>query len=121
MALADGQGHPAAATMLGRSAAWLAGVQAADGGIPAWPGGVDSSGPRHSDATAQAVRIWVHTDVDRFRASIDRALEFLARLQHASGGILYHEGNDCRNTWATVFTIQAVSWARAGRPTGSVI
>ena len=121
MALADGQRHPAAPTMLGRCAAWLAGVQAADGGIPAWPDGVDPCGPRRADATAQAVRIWVRADVDRFRPSIDRALRFLARLQHASGGILYHENSDCRNTWATVFTIQAVDWARAGRPTEPVI
>jgi len=121
MALADGQRHPAAAAMFSRNAVWLAGVQAADGGIPAWPDGVDDCGPCHTDATAQAVRIWVRADARRFRPCIDRALRFLARLQHASGGILYHEQSDCRNTWATVFTIQAVDWARAGRPTESVI
>lgn len=121
MALAGGPRHPTAETMLGRSAAWLAGVQAQDGGIPAWPDAVATCGQRHADATAQAVRIWVHVDAERFRPSIDRALGFLARLQHASGGILYHEDSDCRNTWATVFTIQAVDWARAGRPTGPVI
>jgi hypothetical protein len=126
-------GWPGAGGLLAGCAEWLASIQLPAGGIPAWcedesirrPNFKAGTGATariaHADVTAQATRIWVYVDAQRFCDSIDRALTFLAGLQHPSGGIRYREGNPCLNTWATVFTAQALDWAAAGRPLGRII
>jgi hypothetical protein len=92
----------------------LARAQRADGSLPAWLDGADGHGPSRADATAQAVRIWCRLDSGRWATSIDHGLRFLGRMQHACGGILYEEGSRDVNAWATIFTLQAVHWARDG-------
>ncbi len=91
------------------AAEFFARVQRRDGSIPAW---IDGSGPARADTTAQAVRLWAATDPARYRTSIAAGLSFLEGLRAPEGGIPYEPGSRDLNTWATVFTDQAVAWAR---------
>lgn len=86
-------------------------VQRPDGGIPAWSDG----GPSRSDATAQAVRLWLLHDRSGHRAAIDRALAFLDVQCDDHGAVRYEPGSEDRNTWCTLFAAQARAWA-AGAP-----
>ena len=74
-----------------------------------------------SDATAQALRIWLilnEKGVPFFSTNVDKGFEFLGKLQclsenvHASGGIYYGQQMSNKimhvNSWATIFTIQAL-------------
>jgi len=95
-------------------AAWLAELQTANGGIPAWHDGRQASGNARTDATAQALRIWCAVDRINFSQPIGRALHFLRMLQSPQGGLFYEPGSQDVNTWATVFAIQGMEWAREG-------
>ena len=119
MVMAD-RGAPWAEGLLESAAEWLAQVQRPDGGLPAFHDGVRMD-CAHADATAQAVRIWMRTDGRRYRDRSARALGLLAALQDRSGGVRYREGSSCVNTWATIFTLQALDWFEAGRPTSRII
>jgi hypothetical protein len=92
-------------------AAWLARVQRADGGLPQWHDGARGWGPAQADVAAQAVRLWSGLGPVEHREAIDRALAFLARLAHPLGGLRYHEDSRDLNTWATLFTVQALDFA----------
>jgi hypothetical protein len=92
-------------------AAWLHRVQREDGGLPPWHDGTRSWGPAPADVAAQAVRLWSGLDRGRYADASARALGFLARLQAPSGGVRYHEDSRDVNTWATVFTVQALDFA----------
>jgi hypothetical protein len=92
----------------------LSRAQRADGSLPAWLEGTEGRGPSRTDATAQAVRLWCRLDPVRWEASIDYGLRFLGRMQHPCGGILYEERSADVNTWATIFTLQALRWAHDG-------
>jgi hypothetical protein len=92
-------------------AAWLARVQRADGGLPQWHDGVRGWGPAPADVAAQAVRLWSGLAPSMYRDAIDRALTFLARLTDPRGGLRYHEDSRDLNTWATLFTVQALDFA----------
>ncbi len=95
-----------------QGAHWLVTVQRPSGGIPAsYEDGEEGVGPSRSDATAQAIRIWLLTDPDRFRPAIERALAFLRNVTHDCGGVRYDDTCDDLNTWATIFAEQALSWA----------
>lgn len=108
--LADAIRHDARAAAE-QAAAWLAHVQRADGGLVPWHDGTRGWGPAPADVAAQAVRLWSGLDRARYRDAIDRALAFLGRLTDSSGGLRYHEASDDLNTWATVFTVQALDFA----------
>lgn len=90
---------------------WLARVQEPDGGVRAWhgPGGPD--GPAHTDATAQAMRIWLLTGPDRFAGPIERARTFLTSVWVPPRGLRYEPGSADLCSWATIFAAQALSWA----------
>lgn len=92
-------------------AAWLARIQRADGGLPSWHNGVVGRGPVAADATAQAIRIWSALDQAAYASAIDRALTCLAALTTADGAVRYHGDSDDKNTWCTVFAVQAHHWA----------
>lgn len=95
--------------------AWVAGAQDEGGGLRAWHDGQRAWGPRRSDATAQAMRLWAGHDRARWDGPIGRARAFLAGAQGASGGVSYEDGSRDENTWATAFTLQALRWeAQAG-------
>jgi hypothetical protein len=90
---------------------WMADVQLPDGGMPAGTVGDQPLSLAHSDASAQAVRIWACVDPTRYRGQIDRGVDFLMRVYRA-GGIRYRPGSRDINTWATIFGLQALRWAR---------
>ncbi|HEX5872880.1 MAG TPA: hypothetical protein VFY65_20755, partial [Longimicrobium sp.] len=100
--------------VIDRGADWLVECQGTSGGLHAWHDGERFQGPIHSDATAQAVRIWLLADPARFRAPVSRALAFLADQQAPAGGIYYRDGSGDVNTWATIFAVQAVQWSAGG-------
>ncbi|MFT6398998.1 MAG: hypothetical protein ACJAYU_003761 [Bradymonadia bacterium] len=91
---------------------WLSRQQRPDGGIPAWAG--DTEAPAHVDATAQAVRIWCVEDSSEWAAEIALALVWLNSMQSWEGALVYSDRCDHRNSWATLFTLQALQWARSG-------
>ncbi|HEY1920736.1 MAG TPA: hypothetical protein VGH27_34640 [Streptosporangiaceae bacterium] len=97
--------HEAAA-----GAAWLAAAQQPDGSLRAWHDGRTAAGPARADATAQALRIWVLVDHDRFAGQADRARGFLSGLCASPRGLRYEPGSGDVNAWATIFATQALTW-----------
>ena len=91
-------------------AEWLAAAQQPDGSIRAWHDCGAASGPPRADATAQALRIWVLVDRDRFADAAARARAFLARLRVPPLGLRYEPGSDDVNAAATIFAAQAIGW-----------
>lgn len=86
---------------------FLSREQREDGGLPAWSDG----GPSRSDATAQAIRLWVLHDPSGHRPSINRGLGFLDALSDTDGAVCYEPDSADRNTWCTLFAAQARAWA----------
>lgn len=95
-----------------RTGAWLASVQRSDGGLPPWHDGTHGWGPAPADVAAQAVRLWSGLDRERYRGSVERSLGFLATITEPCGGVRYHEDSRDLNTWATLFTVQALDFAQ---------
>jgi hypothetical protein len=89
---------------------WLVALQQPDGSILAFANGMDGFGEARSDATAQAVRLWLLGDRERYAQPIATAYEFLVRCQSPAGGILYTPASDDICSWSTMFTLQAVDW-----------
>lgn len=89
---------------------WLAALQQPHGGILAFANGMEGFGEPRSDATAQAVRLWLLRDPRRYRDAIARGLDFLAACQVPEGGLRYtpERGDVC--SWSTMFALQAVEW-----------
>mgnify|MGYP000869355168 CR=1 FL=1 len=65
-----------------------------------------------ADAIAQAVRIWQCLDEARYAAPIDAGLMRLAALGDKAGGVRYSTKLPHRNSWATIFALQAWRWRR---------
>ncbi|HWB76042.1 MAG TPA: hypothetical protein VG755_13830 [Nannocystaceae bacterium] len=82
----------------------LAQLQRPNGGLPAWSNG---EGPTRSDATAQAIRLWSCCDHARWSHAIRRGLAFLASLT-THEGVRYDDTSSHRNTWCTLFALQAM-------------
>jgi hypothetical protein len=108
----DGRGRAELRPWIERGAAWLAGLQNDDGGVPSGFGG-PLPAAAHADCTAQSVRIWACVDPVRYRSEIERGASFLNGLAHG-GGIRYRPASDDINTWATIFTAQALEFAEKG-------
>lgn len=89
---------------------WLAALQQPHGGLLAFANGMEGFGEPRSDATAQAVRLWLLRDPRRYRDAITRALDFLATCQAPDGGIRYTPERGDRCAWSTMFALQAVEW-----------
>lgn len=96
------------------SARWLADIQQPEGGLRAFHDGGEAFGTLHTDATAQAIRIWSLVDRAGFSEQIERGVAFLADMTAPSGGLRYEPGSDDINTWATIFGLQAVRFANEG-------
>ena len=88
----------------------LAEVQTESGGIPAYIHDGQALGPCRVDSTAQAIRLWLLAGPEIYASEITRAICFLRTMQAPSGGMRYQEESDDINTWATLFTVQAVDW-----------
>jgi hypothetical protein len=89
---------------------WLTALQQPNGSILAFANGMDGFGEARSDATAQAIRLWLLADRIRYAEPIARAFAFLAGCQSSAGGIRYTPGSDDICSWSTMFTLQAVDW-----------
>jgi hypothetical protein len=89
---------------------WLTALQRPDGSLLAFANGIDGFGEARSDATAQAVRLWLLRDRQRYAEPIARGLAFLAACQTREGGIRYTPSRDDVCSWSTMFTLQAVDW-----------
>ena len=89
---------------------WLAALQQPDGAIRAFANGMEGFGEARSDATAQAVRLWLLRDREAYDEPIRRALAFLARCQSPEGGIRYSPGGSDICSWSTMFVLQATEW-----------
>jgi hypothetical protein len=98
-------------TPVHEAAAWLARLQRTHGGMPAWADGERGFGPTRADTTAQAVRLWAWLEPHAYAGEIARGLDWLARATMPGGGVRYGDDCDHQNTWATVFTIQALDFA----------
>lgn len=110
----QGRRHGEYRDLIRGSARWLAEIQTSEGGLHAFHDGLDAYGTLHTDATAQAVRIWSLVDRTAYQEQIDRGLGFLAEMTTPVGGLRYEPGSDDVNTWATIFGLQAVRWAYEG-------
>jgi len=86
-------------------------LQRPDGLLPAWSQRPETA---RCDTTAQALRLWVATDPERFAAHGIAALGALKRCQHASGGLPYEPGRRDLNTWVGLFADQALHWFAHG-------
>jgi hypothetical protein len=110
----QGRGHGDHRELIRGSARWLAETQTSEGGLRAFHDGRDSFGTLHTDATAQAIRIWSLVDAAIYRDQIDRGLRFLTDMTTPVGGLRYEPGSDDVNTWATIFGYQAVRFSDEG-------
>lgn len=104
-------GAAGAATVAG--ADWLVSAQQPAGGLLAWHDGTSASGPVRADATAQALRIWLLVDPDRYAEPAARAVAALHALRVPGRGLRYEPGSADVNSWATIFAVQALSWHAA--------
>ena len=110
----DRRGFGEHLSILEPAARWLASVQGSDGSLPAYVEAGRCYGEARADAVAQAARLWLLLDPGLWREHVDAALSFLATLQSPRGGVLYSPGCQDVNTWASLFTLQALEWRRRG-------
>jgi len=113
-----------------RAAKWLSNVQNEDGSI--WNYHYTRKEKiKPSDTLAQALRIWTlagkYFDVEKnkFEMNIRKGLSFLGKMQcldgnpRSFGGVYYGKRNGKKikhvNTWATFFSIQAISFLKERR------
>jgi hypothetical protein len=92
-----------------------------DGSLFNWYNAPEQEQLKMSDATAQAVRIWLAVDRDFYQSEIERGLEFLASLCSPQSGIHYYQGSKDLNSWAALFTIQATDWYLNGVRAESIV
>jgi len=95
------------------SANWLAEIQNSDGSIYNRYFSLKDQ-EKVADVTAQAIRIWLWTDREKFCNNIEKSFSFLKSLQSPEGGIYYKKGSMDINSWVTMFTINAILWYNNG-------
>ncbi|MGK7914651.1 MAG: hypothetical protein AB4038_03775, partial [Prochloraceae cyanobacterium] len=81
-----------------------------DGSLYNWYNSANKQQLKVTDATAQAIRIWLAVDRQAYSKNIERGLNFLARCQSSEGGLYYHAGSKDVNSWASIFALQALDW-----------
>ena len=91
----------------------LAWLQTDDGGILNWwPAREEAR--QTTDVAAQAVRIWQCVDPAAYSDNIIEGLRFLEAMSDPGGGVRYCRDVRHLNSWATIFTIQALIWQETG-------
>ena len=91
------------------SAVWLAKKQNADGSLYNWYGNSEPL-QKQGDATAQAARIWLLVNKNKYSGNMQKALKFLHSLQSEEGGLFYNSNSADCNSWVTLFASQAFYW-----------
>lgn len=99
--------------IINESAKWLATVQNSDGSLYNRYFSTKNQ-EKVADILAQAIRIWLWTDKERFDFNIKKGFGFLRSLQSPRGGIYYKQGSNDVNSWATMFTMNALLWNHYG-------
>ena len=99
----------------------LARVQSNCGGLHAHAAAAGVAGPLRADATAQAIRLWLIVDPERWAEPVERACRFLESLRDPRGGIVYEWDSNHVNTWSTIFATQAFAWRSAGADAATLI
>lgn len=72
----------------------------------------DSDTP--TDVAAQLVRLGLLRGWQPEDEGLTTAWERLRERRHPGGGLVYRAGSSDVNTWATIFTVQALRWSRIG-------
>lgn len=83
-----------------------------DGSFYNWQGRGENAVIRLTDATAQAIRLFIAGDSQKYNNNIEKGLEYLATKKSPEGGLFYDENNVHRNACATIFSVQAFLWGK---------
>lgn len=89
---------------------WLADVQQPNGALLAWHDGVRAFGPDRTDATAQAIRLWMLVDPHGYAPPAAAARDFLSQCWAPPRGLRYGSESLDVSSWATIFAAQALAW-----------
>lgn len=89
---------------------WLADVQQPNGALLAWHDGVRAFGPDRTDATAQAIRLWMLVDPHGYAVPAAAARDFLSQCWAPPRGLRYGSESMDVSSWATIFGAQALAW-----------
>ena len=81
-----------------------------DGSMYNWYNNAFGQRFKVADATAQAIRLWLAIDRDFYAENIERGWQFLISLQSPQTGLYYQPDSQDRNSWASIFTVQAMDW-----------
>ncbi|MDP8255003.1 MAG: hypothetical protein P9M14_04585 [Candidatus Alcyoniella australis] len=92
------------------AAQMLATLQRPEGGVPSF---IDPQAQPASDSTAQALRLWLLIDPERFSDNIESGLKFLESLNNGAAPRYTPQSSD-RPSWSAVFLIQALAWREHG-------
>lgn len=114
-------GHGAMMPCLIAGADCLKQWQNQDGSLYNWNRQPHPPPTKIGDATAQAIRIWLAVDRNRYQEQIHRGFEFLKKLAAPEHGMYYGAGSSDINTWVTMFTAQALDWYLKGCRPRSVV
>lgn len=101
--------RPEYSDIIKQSARWLADSQNSDGSLYNWYNSSRKQEKR-TDITAQAIRIWLWADKEKFDSNIKKGFKFLKSLQSPEGGLYYSTVSSDINSWATIFAMNAVLW-----------
>lgn len=85
-----------------------------DGSLYNWYNNVTEQRFKVADATAQAIRLWSAIDRDYYADNIERGGQFLTSLQSPHKGLHYQPETKDRNSWASIFAVQATDWSLNG-------
>lgn len=81
-----------------------------DGSLYNWYNNVPGERFKVADATAQAIRLWSAIDRNYYGENIERGGQFLTSLQSPQKGLYYQPNTKDRNSWASIFAVQATDW-----------
>jgi transposase len=105
------KGYSKYSDIIKKSSQWLSEAQNDDGSLSSWHYDNNAKVEKQGDATAQAVRIWLFEDRNKYKDNIDKALSFLKTLQSPEGGMYYNNNSKDVNSWVSMFASQALYWS----------
>jgi hypothetical protein len=108
------QGYSGFRSLLRAGADQLKCWQNQDGSLFNWYNNPSVHPLKVSDATAQAIRIWLAIDRVFYAPQIQRGFDFLISLIAPGMGLYYSTRHQDINSWSTIFVIQAIEWYIGG-------
>ena len=82
-----------------------------DGSLYNWYNDTSRTRLKVADATSQAIRLWLAISPELYQDNIQRGWQFLAKIQSPQTGLHYHSDSKDRNSWASIFALQAMDWS----------